>query len=70
MPTKIVLREWRKLRKLSQGQLADASGVRRSTISDIETGKASNPGLETLDALAAALKIDVMQLLDTSGRKR
>lgn len=49
-------------RGLSQQGLADASGVNKATINQIERGRRS-PNLETLDKLAAALGVEVADLL-------
>jgi DNA-binding XRE family transcriptional regulator len=56
------LRVWRKYRGLTQGQLADAAKVRKSTVSEIENGKAQGkPALWR--ALADALKVTVDDIL-------
>jgi transcriptional regulator with XRE-family HTH domain len=47
---------------LSQGELAAAAGVGKATISGIEQERA-NPRLETLAAIAAALRVEVGELL-------
>ena len=58
------LRTWRNARGLTQEQLADRSGLEVKHIQDLESGrKGFNPTLLTLDALAAALEVDVMQFL-------
>lgn len=49
-------------RGLSQAELATKSFLSQSTISDIETGKAS-PTLRQLESLAEALEIPIQQLL-------
>ena len=46
---------------LSQSSLAAAAGIRPATLSEIETGK-GNPRLETLQAIAAALRCSVADL--------
>ncbi len=46
------LRNLRKERGLNQADVAEAVGISRPTLSGIETGS-SNPGRETLEALAA-----------------
>ena len=51
----IMLREMREKRNLSQYQLAILSGVPQQTISAIESGKRTNPGVETLYPLSRAL---------------
>jgi transcriptional regulator with XRE-family HTH domain len=51
----------REERGLSQQGLADASGVNKATINQIERGRRS-PNLETLEKLAAALDVEVADL--------
>lgn len=46
----------RNKRGLSQAALADLSGVRQATISDIEQ-ESGNPTLHTIQALMTALKV-------------
>ncbi len=48
----------REERGLSQQGLADASGVNKATINQIERGRRS-PNVETLEKLAAALSVEV-----------
>lgn len=50
------LRRLRLAAKLTQEGLADASGVARSTIADYERGSARTVQLDTVEALAGALK--------------
>ena len=52
------LRQARKARQLTQGQLAQRSGVRQETISKIENGMA-NTKLETVFDLLAALDAEL-----------
>lgn len=52
----------RKSRGFTQGQLAQASGIPRTTLSYIESGK-SNPSLKTLLQLAAILGVTLEELL-------
>lgn len=54
-----ILKINREFNNLTLKQLSDISGVGPSTISDIETGKAKNPRMDTLENLANALKIPV-----------
>lgn len=56
----------KKLRKnygMTIKDLSDKSGVGKSTISEIETGKVKNPKSETLSKLAKALNVTVDSLL-------
>lgn len=52
----------RRDRQLTQEQLADLSGLSQQFISNLERGK-QNATIDTLDALALALRIDVSLLL-------
>ena len=49
------LRRVRKARKLTQAQLAEASGVRQATISKLEKQTSCDVNVATLEKLAAAL---------------
>ncbi len=60
------LKELRKLRALSQQELADAASVGRNTISRIERGETGAHG-RTLRRLADALSVDVAELVRTEG---
>ena len=57
------LKAFRKRRALSQEELAAAAGVGRSTIARIESGASGAHG-RTLRKLAAALRVDVSELVD------
>lgn len=56
------LREWRQRRGLTQEQLAERSGLSYKFIGEIERGT-GNPTVETLGRLAAALDVDLSELL-------
>jgi transcriptional regulator with XRE-family HTH domain len=51
----LFLAEWRALRGWSQARLAREAGVSRTTVSNLELGKADGIEWPTLDALASAL---------------
>lgn len=53
------LKARRKELGLTQPEVEAASGIAQSNISRIERGEIPNPGIETLTALALALKTDV-----------
>jgi transcriptional regulator with XRE-family HTH domain len=55
MPVGDRLKELRKAKDLSQMDLARASGLSLSIITQLEQGRASDPKLSTLKALAGAL---------------
>jgi transcriptional regulator with XRE-family HTH domain len=56
------LRRLRIARRLSLSELARATSMSKATLSGIENSKA-NPTVETLAALAAALRVSVVELL-------
>jgi transcriptional regulator with XRE-family HTH domain len=63
------VKEIRRARHLSQRQLAGRMQVPRTYISKIENGKAI-PTLSSLDRLAAALGVDVRQLVRDARSQR
>jgi len=60
------LRRLRLQREWSQDDLADAAGVRQALVSALEVAT-SNPTLESLDKIAAALGVAVADLLVPGG---
>ena len=56
------VRGLRKIKGMTQAQLARAAGILRPNLSRIEAGK-HRPTLETLEKLAAALKVPVVDLI-------
>lgn len=57
------IKEVRKLRQLSQERLAEKVGVEPKQISRIEGGK-SAPSLDTLEAIAKHLQVEMKDLFD------
>jgi len=57
------LRWWRRARGLTQAELAKASGVARSQLAGIERGEVDEPRPDTLRRLAAALGVEVLDLV-------
>lgn len=55
-------------RSLTQGDIEEATGVSRSHISKIESGKIANPGLDTLERIAKALKVSISFLFHFDER--
>lgn len=55
------VRQLRKMRKLSQQELAEKAGMDFTSISEIESGL-RNPYLKTIYKIASALKIEVREL--------
>jgi len=56
------IRVWREFRGLTSAQLATACGVSAAAISQLESGK-RHPSVALLKKLAAALSVDLEQLL-------
>lgn len=52
---------------MSQRELADAAGLSRSYVCDIERGRGNEPSLNTLDKLAGALGASRSDLMKASG---
>lgn len=63
------VKDLRKLRNLSQRQLAGRMNVPRTYISKIENGKAM-PTLSSLDRLARALQVDISALLRDAPKRQ
>ena len=61
------VRRTRQQQGLSQRELADAAGLSRSYVCDIERGRGSEPSLNTLDKLAGALGVSRSDLMKASG---
>lgn len=61
------IRELRMARGMSQAELAERIGKRRSAIGNYESG-AREPDLDTLDRLAEALGVSLAGLLDDEER--
>jgi len=57
------LRRLRIARRLSLSELARATGMSKATLSSVESGR-SNPTIETLAALAGALRVPLGELLE------
>ena len=57
------LRRLRIARRLSLSELARATGMSKATLSSVESGR-SNPTIETLASLAAALRVSLGELLE------
>jgi transcriptional regulator with XRE-family HTH domain len=56
------LRTARRLKDITQAQLADQSGVDQRTISDIERGANRNPSWETVARIAKALGVEPAEI--------
>ncbi len=55
-------------RGLTQRDIEEVTGVSRSHISKIESGKVANPGLDTLEKIAKALKVSISFLFHFDER--
>ncbi len=63
------LRRARRVRGLSQDDIAALSGVNRAYVSDMERGK-RNIGIDCLGRIAAALDVPAASLLLPTGKTR
>lgn len=59
----IIIKELRTSQGLTLRELSKLSGVGYSTIHDIESGKAQNPKVDTLEKLANVFNINIAELL-------
>ena len=57
------LKRLRESKGLSQAQLAEAAGLNRVYLAKLESGAMTNPSLDTMDRLAIALGVSVIDLL-------
>lgn len=62
-----IIRTMRLSRGLSQAQLADLAGLKRSAIGNYENG-VREPDLDTIEALADAFNVSMSDLLDNGER--
>lgn len=69
-PIILGLKEAREAAGMTQADLADAVGVRRATISDLETGKSRRIELDLLERLALALKVEASSLIVEVPKRR
>jgi len=69
-PIVLRLREIREAKGLTQADLAEAAGVRRATISDLETGKSANTTLDLVDRLCTALSVEPAELIVRVPRRK
>jgi putative transcriptional regulator len=69
-PVVLRLREVRQSRGITQTQLAATVGVRRATISDLETGKTRTETLDLIDRLCHALTCEPAELLVRTAPRR
>lgn len=60
------VRGLRKLRRMTQNEVADAAGLSRATVAGLEGGKYESVELSTIGALAEALGVGEDELIRTS----
>lgn len=63
-PLREKLRDYRRRIALTQGELAERSGVGITTITRIESGHITEPRVSTLRKLAESLDVEPRDLLD------
>jgi transcriptional regulator with XRE-family HTH domain len=63
-PTVLRLRALREAAGLTQADLAKRVGVRRATISDLETGKSGRITLELVDLITGVLEVEPGELFE------
>lgn len=61
------LKEYRKARRITQKELADAVGVTQAYISTLESGKRKNPSMDVLVRISKVLKVDIRKLIRIEG---
>ncbi|MFE3851642.1 ATP-binding protein [Streptomyces griseorubiginosus] len=74
-PFGVMLRSLRRAARLTLEELSEASGVSVRALGDLERGRSRGPQRRTVDALAAALRLDTeqrerLQRLADAGRER
>jgi len=57
------IKRLRKLRGLTQVELADKLGITQAYLAQLESGVRANPTLDLLQRIAKALKVDITKLL-------
>ena len=67
-PISLRIKELRTARGWSQAVLAEKSGIDKSTIYRLETGKRGGVDFETLEKLARVLEVDPGYLLVKKGK--
>ena len=58
------IKEYRLLRKLTQGELAERAGVTRATICNIENGTQKDVKAGNLKRIAEALGVEMAELIE------
>lgn len=60
------IRKYRKIKNMSQQELAKLAGIDQTYISKLENGTSNNPTFGTIEKIAKALDIAVNDLLNVS----
>ena len=63
------IRVWRRYRGFTQARLAEAAGLGKAYLSQLETGVRRGPAA-TLAVLAQALRVDIDDLVSAAGKER
>ncbi|MGL5765293.1 MAG: helix-turn-helix domain-containing protein [Sarcina sp.] len=64
------IKEARKIRRISQEELSEISGVSQSTISKLENNHLGNAGIEVIGDLAIALNVYAPDLIQLKRKQR
>jgi len=64
------IRKYRKAKKMTQDELAEAAGLHRVTLANYETGRKDNPSAENVAAIASALGVSILQLVGEESVSR
>jgi transcriptional regulator with XRE-family HTH domain len=67
-PVIVRLKELRLAKGWTQVELAERAGVRRATVSMLESGKTDSISFNTIDRLSRALEVDPALLFVRKGR--
>lgn len=60
----ILLKQKRKAKRLSQTKLSELSGISKSYISELESGKYNNPRITVIFSIATALECSIYDLVE------
>jgi transcriptional regulator with XRE-family HTH domain len=63
----LLLKESRKLSKLTLRQVEEATGISNAYLSQLENGKIKKPSANVLYKIASVYRVDINQLMKSSG---
>ena len=66
---RVLVKEYRLRRNMSQLQLAERSGIKQAIISMVETGEVKYPRIDTMAKLAKGLRCTVDDLIDENDER-